>query len=87
MGMEALNAEKYGSNFLAAIAGPVISQIINMGQAGYGYLFSGEPRSLAREITNFVPLLRNLPLVRDTKKDFVDTIEESLEDLRDKVVD
>ena len=87
MGIEALNAQKYGSNFLAAIAGPVISQITNMGQAGYGYLFNDEPRALAREITNLVPLLRNLPLVRDSKKDFVDSIEESLEDLRDKVVD
>ena len=87
MGIEALNAQKYGSNFLAAIAGPVISQITNMGQAGYGYLFNDEPRALAKEITNLVPLLRNLPLVRDSKKDFVDSIEESLEDLRDKVVD
>ena len=87
MGIEALNAQKYGSNFLSAIAGPVASQIINMGQAGYGYLFNDEPRALAREIANIVPLLRILPLVRDVKKDVVDTIEELLEDLRDKVVD
>ena len=58
-----------------------------MGQAGYGYLFNDEPKALAKEITNLVPLLRNLPLVRDSKKDFVDSTEELLEDIRDKVVD
>ncbi|MHA2218445.1 MAG: hypothetical protein ACXACY_21130 [Candidatus Hodarchaeales archaeon] len=87
MGIEALNAEKYGSNFLEAIAGPVISQGTSILQSTYGYLINDKPRELAKEIANLVPILRNIPLVRDTKKDFVDSTEELLEDLRDKVVD
>ncbi len=87
MGIEALNAEKYGSNFLEAIAGPVISQGTSILQSTYGYLINDKPRELAKEIANLVPILRNIPLVRDTKKDFVDSTEELLEDIRDKVVD
>ena len=84
---DALNAQKYGSNFWEVILGPGASQIANVGGAGFSYLFNDKPRQLSKEIANAIPILRQIPMVRDSKSDIVNNIETFLEDLRDKVVD
>ena len=84
---DALNAQKYGSNFWEVILGPGASQIANVGGAGFSYLFNDKPRQLSNEIANAIPILRQIPMVRDSKSDIVNNIETFLEDLRDKVVD
>ena len=83
---DALNSQKYGSNFFEVILGPALSQGANIAEAGAGYVLNDNPRALAREIGNLIPLLRQIPLVRDTKKDVVDSVEDTLEDLREKIV-
>ena len=83
---DALNSQKYGSNFFEVILGPALSQGANIAEAAGGYVLSDNTRALAREIGNLIPLLRQIPLVRDPKKDAIDSIEDTLEDIREKIV-
>ena len=80
---DAMNAQKYGSNFWSAILGPTASTVSGLAEAGSSYVFSDNPRQLAREITNLIPILKNIPMVRDVKQEFVDALEDKLEDLKD----
>ena len=47
---------------------------------------SDDSRKLAKEISNLIPLLRNIPMSRDIKQEFVDAWEERLENFKDRIV-
>jgi len=83
---DALSAEKYGSNFYESILGPSASQFANIAEAGGSYVLSDDSRKLAKEISNLIPLLRNIPMSRDIKQEFVDAWEERLENFKDRIV-
>jgi hypothetical protein len=84
---DSLKSREYGSNFWASLLGPAASNISNVLEGGYDYTIKGNSRNISREIANLIPFLRNIPMARDIKNDFVDYIEENLEEFRDNVVD
>ena len=55
-------------------------------EAGGSYVLSDDSRKLAKEISNLIPLLRNIPMSRDIKQEFVDAWEERLENFKDRIV-
>lgn len=84
---DALTAKEFGSSFWASILGPAASTIQGAAEGIYDYGAKGESRSLARWIANQIPLLRTIPLVRDIKQEFVDNLQDKLDDIRDRIVD
>ena len=84
---DSLKSREYGSNFWASLLGPAASNISNVLEGGYDYAIKGNSRNISREIANLIPLLRNIPTARDIKNDFVDYVEENLEEFRDNTVD
>jgi hypothetical protein len=84
---DSLKSREYGSNFWASLLGPAASNISNVLEGGYDYAIKGNSRNISREIANLIPLLRNIPMARDTKNYFVDYVEENLEEFRDNIVD
>ena len=84
---DSLKSREYGSNFWASLLGPAASNISNVLEGGYDYSIKGNSRNISREIANLIPILRNIPMARDVKNDFVDYLEENLEEFRDNIVD
>ena len=81
---DALNANKFGGDFWASLLGPTASTVSSLGTASAGYLLGEDgERSLARELTALVPIIRNIPLAQDLKEDIVSRLEEILEDSKD----
>ena len=83
---DALNASKYGTSFISAILGPLASTMEKGATSAYEWGGKGESRSLARFIADLVPVLRNIPQVRDIKAEVTDGIQDKLDDVRDAIV-
>ena len=83
---DAINAQKYGTNFIAAILGPTATTAEKGIGALYNFGAKGESRSLARFIADMIPILRNIPQKRDIKAEVTDRIQDNLDEVRDKFV-
>jgi hypothetical protein len=83
---DAINAQKYGTNFIAAILGPTASTVEKGTAALYNFGNKGESRSLARFIADMIPILRNIPQKRDIKAEITDRVQDGLDSVRDKFV-
>jgi hypothetical protein len=83
---DAINAQKYGTNFIAAILGPTASTAEKGTSALYNFGAKGESRSLARFIADMIPILRNIPQKRDIKAEITDRVQDGLDSVRDKFV-
>jgi hypothetical protein len=84
---DAINAQKYGTNFIAAILGPTASTAEKGTSALYNFGAKGESRSLARFIADMIPILRNIPQARDIKSEVTAKTQDTLDTLYDKIVD
>jgi len=84
---DAINSQKYGTNFIAAILGPSASSLEKGTAALYNYGAKGESRSLARFIADLVPFLRNIPQARDIKAEATENLQDILDSSRSIVTD
>lgn len=81
---DALNAQRFGSDFWSSLLGPTASRISSLAKGTSQYL-SDNPRTLAREIANLVPVLTNIPSVRPVKDEIVSAIEDNLQEAKDSL--
>ena len=83
---DAINAQKYGTNFIAAILGPTATTAEKGIGALYNFGAKGESRSLARFIADMIPILSTIPQKRDIKAEVTDRVQDNLDAVRDKFV-
>ena len=79
---DALRSKDFGGSFWASLLGPTANTIEGVAEGTYDYILNGNSRNFAKQITNLIPLLRNIPQVRPLKKEFVDSVQDSADDAR-----